>query len=435
MNLFDQDDIRLIRMAISSARRSFDSVNRTSKPGPKLDDVRAQYLRFEGVRFRYDSAISSMASQRSETLTSEVLSDFSAKLAELVSDNEFFRVTNTIRYRTLSAPSRTPVVENYSALFDREEKISLAEAILQIADYMSDIIPQGDLFTSAEGLRRLGSFLPEQKVSPIQFDIRDGRLAVANVSSTPAAVSAELVAPARSELLVRGESLITQLKGSNCDPRLLKEVQQLQDSLSAQKNVIQIGLSALSCGLLHQTFQSELPDAISALLRSHTVGINMYLQQFPDWTLFSRSSESVVVDALDAAKLAKSLDLVILVTSDEPKISSPEVPETLKYLRLLLGDPAQASSKAILATIRTLENLAIKVFSYGTQLVDKTITKSIEGLSSTAAKIIVASFLGLGVGAASGLIPVAPSVEGLGWVRDAVTIAQKEIALFTASSP
>ena len=431
----NQEDIRLIRMAVSSARRSFDMISRTAKPGARLDDVRAQFLKFEDLRFSYDNALNAIEARQSEKSLVAGLAGFSSGLQELLSDKEFLAVTDRIRYRQLSSASRLPIPERYFPLFERESRLTLADALSKIAEYMADVMPQGDLFARKGGINSLELILPEQKVAPIQFDIVDGRLAVSNVSSNPAAISADLIAPARTDLLARGESLISQLKGSNCDPRLLKEVQQLQDSLSSQENVIQIGLSALSCGLLHQAFEQELPDAISALLRSHTVGINMYLQQFPDWTQFSRSSESISIETREISKLAASLDLVIRTTVDSPTIASPDVPETLKYLRLLVGDPAHASRKALLAAIRTLENLAIKVFSYSTQLVDKTITKTIDGLSSTAAKIIVVSLLGLGVGAASGLIPIASSVEGLGWVRDAVAIAQQEIAAFKLPPP
>jgi hypothetical protein len=93
-----------------------------------------------------------------------------------------------------------------------------------------------------EELMRLRRTLPEQKLAPAQFEIRNGRLALKDVRSTPAPEDRNNVVAAREELKSGGERILRELERSNCDRRLIETVQLVQGLLSEEGNVIKLGI-------------------------------------------------------------------------------------------------------------------------------------------------------------------------------------------------
>jgi hypothetical protein len=176
-----------------------------------------------------------------------------------------------------------------------------------------------------------------------------------------------------------------------------------------------------------KAFESELPDALSAALQVHTMGVGMYLAQFPDWAQFSQAAANIRLDQSAEAAVVAALDSVINATDEAGDLADPEVPKMLKQLRELVTDPQRASKRAIFAAIRSVENLVIKVFSYGSGLLHETITKTSSAASTTISKGLAAALLAIGLSAASGLLPISASIDGLGWLREAVVLVQREM--------
>ncbi len=274
------------------------------------------------------------------------------------------------------------------------------------------------------GLRRL---VPAQKLAPVQFEIRNNKLAVSSTRSNPEEEDVSNVATAKDELIGRGERIIKELERSNCDRRLLESFQYLQGQLQDEANIIRVGITNLSCEVMCNQFESELPDAVCAMLRAHTRNINMYASQFPEWNRFIENASTAHLSDADIARIK---DVTAQVADDllaNPELSDPEVPRTIVRLRELLDRPGVASKRAAFAVLRTLENMISSVFGYAVDLVDKTVRETVEQISKTAARIAVAGLLAIAIAGANGLQPVSGKIQEMQWIRSATDLLQRQL--------
>lgn len=162
------------------------------------------------------------------------------------------------------------------------------------------------------------------------------------------------------------------------------------------------------------------------MLQSHTVGIGMYVAQFPDWARFTENAAAIQVSVADVPSLANLVGSIAGAT-DFTEIADPEVPRTLKQLKLFAENPGKSTSRAALAVVRTVENLVIRIFSYGADFIEKTAAKAVDSASTVSSKAIVGTLLAIGLSAALGLGPIAGKVEGMGWMKDAIEIVQRQL--------
>lgn len=421
----DEVDLRAVSLSNSAIRRAFDtSIPKTSSTITP-DELHRQYIAFESVRYKFDQERRSI--RRRDALEpadyTSVFRSYAEGLAGLEGDPEFERVTHRLNLRPMPS-SRDPIPVELSEIFDREEgKASVYEAVRLLQDFAFNRVVDG----SISGRGRLDELLPEQKVAPLRFDVHNDRLVLAQHTSTPSDAGAAVASIAKQELIARGLDVIQQLESSNCDRRLLGALQELQENLETSENVIKTGLSNLACEVMHKVFENELPDAVSAALQVQTMGVGMYLAQFPEWIQFSEAAAGSPIDQRAEAAVVAALDSVIAATEDSPELADPEVPQTLRHLRELVIDPQRASKRAIYAAIRSVENLVIKAFSYGSSFLHETITKTSGLLSTTVSRAAAVALLSLGLSAASGLLPISTTMEGLGWVREAVVVVQREM--------
>jgi len=272
-------------------------------------------------------------------------------------------------------------------------------------------------------LRRI---IPPQKVAPIQFEIRDGRLALERkISATeaPDRASAEI---ARQELLRSGQRILTELRNSNCDRRLIESLEYLQDQLSTGESIIRVGLSNIGCEKLCDVYEAERPEAV-AMIRSHTHGVNLFAAQFPEWHRFIENAAAVQINDNDVATIHATTKALVQRLDAETDLVDPEVPKTLSRLNNLISNPRTASKRAAFAILRSIENLASKVFSCGADLIEKTVTKTIDGLSTAASKALVVGLLTIALAGASSIGPVASKVKEMAWLRSAVELVQRQI--------
>jgi len=292
---------------------------------------------------------------------------------------------------------------------------------------------QPDLFQASEKASRvedlinLRRIVPKQKIAPVQFDIVNNIIVVQSTESNIPSDIRRATNAAREELLSRGHDLIEQLKRSNCDRRLLESAAELHTHLQNGKDVVRLGLANIGFSLMGGKFQNELPEAIAALVQAHSVGVSMYVAQFPDWAKFAENASAIEVDKKDAATLSQVLTQVISATEDK-KVAEPEVPRTLKHLRSLISDPKAFSARLALAVIRTIENLTIRLFNHGSDFFEKTISQSIDLGAKTTSRVIVGALLAVGMTAAVGLTPMVPKVHGLNWIDDALQIVQRQLS-------
>jgi hypothetical protein len=156
-----------------------------------------------------------------------------SELEELI-EHPAFREFVDVRFR---ATGRDLVKVNPAFGY---KNISIVTAARLLVDMLA-----GSTHTSSPRppeLAELRRIIPPQKVAPIQFEIRDGRLALQRKVSTTAAEDRSSTEIAREELLRGGQRILTELRGSNCDRRLIESLEYLQEQLSAGESIIRVGL-------------------------------------------------------------------------------------------------------------------------------------------------------------------------------------------------
>jgi hypothetical protein len=279
----------------------------------------------------------------------------------------------------------------------------------------------------AEDVAELRRIIPSQKVAPILFEIRDGRLALQRKVSTTAAQDRSSTEIAREELLRGGQRILTELRCSNCDRRLIESLEYLQEQLSAGESIIRVGLSNIGCEMMCGVYEAELPDAVASMIRSHTRGIDMFAAQFPEWNRFVENAAAVQINADDVAAIHATTKSLVQRLNGEAALVDPEVPQTLSRLNDLISNPRAASKRAAFAVLRSIENLVSKVFSCGADLIEKTVNKTIEGLSTVASKALIVGLLTIALTGASSIGPVASKVTEMAWMRNAAEIIQRQI--------
>lgn len=435
-----QTDLLTINDAISAIRQAFDSQGR--RQTRQAGTVEEHYLKFEAIRFRFSNRFLESRRRGNENLALQLIDELRFGLRELLEDPEFFEFSTTLKMTRKVRARNNPYHPDLESVVELPHALSVTDFIDRLLRALDD----GVEFSHAVELEvidaskirddaiKLKAIVPEQKVSPVQFEIENYRLVVKDQQHSPSEGREGIAAAAIDELLRRGDDLASQLRNSNCDPRLLQNVEQLQEQLRTSDNVVQIGITTLACDHLAKSFSRELPDALAALLIAHTSSVVMYLSQFSEWRLFSDASEQTDASSIDVIALSRALADVANELKHKPSIASPEVPRTLEALRAFLEDPQKASKRATLSAARTLENFVIKVFGYGAEYLEKTAQKSVDGLSSATSRVVVAALLSAALLAATNMTALAPGIEGLGWMQDAVSIVSRQLGSLNSSA-
>ena len=431
-----QTDLLTLSDAITSIRAAFDTSARRQDSNPEMD-VENNYLKFEAVRFRFSNRLMEARRHGNEHYAISLIDELRFGLRELMDDTSFYAMTSRIKMVRKIRPRNNPHHPDLDLIIDIQPAPSVAEFIDRILHVIREGIEFNEeiervIFENTSAVQdasRLRAIVPEQKVSPVQFEIDQGVLAVRPQTHSPSLGREGVAGAALGEIVRRGNDLADQLRNSNCDPRLLTNIEELQGQLQNSTNVVQIGITTLACDQLAKAFSRELPDALSALLIAHTASVGMYLSQFAEWRMFTDASENAVLSAVDISALSQALSDVARELEVSPDVAKPEVPRTLLALRAFLDNPRKVSAKAALSAARTLENLVISVFGYGAEFIEKTVQKSIDSLSTNASRVLVAALLSAALLAANNLTALSPGVEGLNWMQDAANIVARQLDL------
>lgn len=276
-------------------------------------------------------------------------------------------------------------------------------------------------------VRDLRSIVPAQKVAPVQFEIRAGRLAILHTPRKGLPEDAANIANAKQTLLDQGNRILSELERSNCDKRLLESVQLLQRQLEDDGNAIQLGLSNVACEVMVRQFQAELPDAVFAMVKAHTRGVEMFAAQFPEWEKFVENAAATALIESDVDFVAKAAAQVVETLEKSPALAEPEVPKTILRLRELLAAPGASGRRAGFAMLRTLENLISRIYAHCVDFADQTAANTVKQLSMTAATVVVASLLAIALNAAGTISPVAVKVPEMQWLRSATEVLKREL--------
>lgn len=262
----------------------------------------------------------------------------------------------------------------------------------------------------------------EQVPAPAQFAVEDEKLRIVRQRGEPLAEDQANVDSARDDLIQRGEKIVEELSRSNCDSRIIESYRELQGKLIDGADIIRVGITNIACAHLTDQFECELPSAVSALMKAQAVGVNMYVAQFPQWQRFAEQAAISALSRDDIPPISTAIDKILEGIERTPAIADPEVPRLLKALRDLINNPSKVSQRALFAAWRTLENLFIGAYSYAKEFIKQTADKSVRGLSTVAATLIVTA-----VGGALLLSPIAVSLPEGSWIKKATEIIVEEL--------
>jgi hypothetical protein len=420
-----------INRVLNSIRSSFDN----QVPSPRvsearLEDSRRAYLRFEEVRYAFRYRLNSDDDKLDSPEKS--LNDLQYELQRLLSDPEFHRTAEQIYYRPL-ALSRTPNrYRLHPGLYESRNRLFQAiEFLIESLDQPAIFFEQKELWdddievTTAQKIRKI---VPKnQGIAPVRFDIQQLRLIIVPQNHQFLREDAANIAAAKAELTSSGERILEELERSNCDKRLLDNFRDLQSKLQSETDIIRLGLANIGCEIMCSSFQHELPDAVSAMLKAQTLGINMFVGQFPEWHTFAEKAATVNIGSAEIQQISNAAKSVIQSLKSHPEVADPKVPQTLQALNNLIEDPKLATKRAAYAVWRSIENLFIKVFQYGADYIEKSIEKTIDGASSVTAKAAVLVLMSAALAGAASLSPIASQIPESAWIAKAVDTVRKQI--------
>jgi hypothetical protein len=353
------------------------------------------------------------------------LANLSSELARLCSNSDYGPILKSVRFRMLPDPLRRE---------KQEEEVPRFAQGFNAFDAIQATLAKIDEFANPPGTSEiqrdffeLRSLLPAQKIAPAQFEIKDSRLVVRKSRSSSKADDQRGIQSARSELSRNGEKIIDELQRSNCDKRLLDNIQHLQSQLIDEIDAIKVGLTNMSCEFMCLAFEHELPSAISSLLKAHIRGVQLFIGQFPEWNRFLENAATAHLDSKDISDLHTTAERLVETLRSQPDVVDVEVPKTIALLSQLLASPASSSKRAAFAVLRSLENLISLIFEYGAEFGQKTVSKTIESASNTASKIIVVTLLTIALGSATAIGPIASKIPEMSWLQTASQIVKKQL--------
>jgi hypothetical protein len=297
----------------------------------------------------------------------------------------------------------------------------------KIATYRHSQEKDNDITGYSTTITALRNALPEQKLAPISFDIEHSKLVVVHRAVDPSSADINNVKNARNALLEQGIGIIEALERSNCDRRIIDGIKRLQNGLARYDNIIELGIINISVDKVCKSAASEFPDALLGAIDGHIAGVGMYVAQFDEWRRFSENALDVELDASDIKHIGDATQAIIERVMLHPEIADEEIPKTLLMLGSLIANPGQSSRKAAFATLRTVENLVARVYQHGLDFLEQTTTKSVDGLSSAASKVIVGALLAVALAATASLGAVPSKVAEAAWMKTAAEIVQKQI--------
>jgi len=382
----------------------------------RLDNFKSVAIKLEEILIDLRLAIRTREDPSVDTLYRSQIN-----LRELLDDISFHDISEGIKFRISAITSRntTPELKDFDLVL-----IDAAQIILR---RMDEIIRGSVDQEESPGTAALRRVVPDQKLAPAMFNIVAGKIVVVKQPPQAQPDDALNVQRARDMLIDRGRDIIEALERSNSDRRIIESMRELQTELEAQDNIIELGLINIAVASVCKGAAAELPDALLGSIEGQTAGIGMYVAQFPEWQRFSENAASVELDVSDVERIGEAAQAVIDKLALEPGIADDEVPKTLTALRALIANPKLATKRSAFAVLRTVENLVAKIYQYGAEFLDKTITKTIDGVSSATSKLITASLFTVALVATAHLGGVTGKVAETAWMKTAAEIVRKQL--------
>ena len=267
----------------------------------------------------------------------------------------------------------------------------------------------------------------QQTVAPVQFEITDNRLVIKHQKASPARQDTANVEAAKASLLAAGERIREALKESNDDKRLTQALDEIQSALASEQDVINLGLMNFTLDAVRESLEGEIADPVNGMLKAHTVNLSMFVAQFPEWQRFNEQAEKVALEAESISRIKQATDQLVGELRARDDTVDPEVPKTIAALNALIADPSRASKRAVLAVIRSVENLIARAYQALAEFAETTTRDTLTGLSKAISKNAVRILVGIALASAAPLIPATTSLRSSSWVKTATEIVRHQI--------
>jgi hypothetical protein len=266
--------------------------------------------------------------------------------------------------------------------------------------------------------KQLSEIVPPQQEAPLQFEVSGGKLRIRPQKLKPNKSDLQNIRSAKLALEEGIERLIKSLSESNCDPRLLQAMGEVEQTVKAETDVIKLGIANLTCEYLFNEFAEELSAVAAAQFKGLHTAIGMYVSQFPQWHRFTENSASVEFTAQDINQIYRSGAKMLPELRAKNGLVDPEVPKSLELILEALKNPGKSRRRAVFGAIRTLENLFAKIFEEFGGLFQAASQGTRAGIKyvTTAAS---AALLGSAVLSASDVAPTFERVLDVKWLRHA----------------
>lgn len=421
-----------INRVLSSIRASLDFANSNPRLAEfNIRGIQEAYFRFEEVRFEFRSIM--RPNRKREFEEEDALRHLQKKLEHLLSSPQFMDIATQLKMRPTPFSGRPQRRILHPGLYEREVAVAdginfLIESIHHVPGRQAFLFKEDNVTRAFFDARAIRKVVPsDQNIAPLKFDIADEKIIISPQSPLLLDEDCQSANSAKDSLLANGSEIIGELEKSNCDRRLLENIKDLQQKLQAESDIIKLGLANIGTGIMCGVFSEELPNAVCSMIEAHNVGISMYVGQFVEWRAFSEKAALSEITNEDTATISSAAEKLIGELEKNPTLTDPEVPRSLRALNSLLADPKKASRRAAFAVLRSIENLVIKIFNYGADMIEKTAEKIVNKGSTAAARFIVISMITVALAGAVALTPIAAHIPNSKWISKAIEVVQKQI--------
>ena len=137
---------------------------------------------------------------------------------------------------------------NISSFFDqRRELEQLRRNIQADCDWLSNAAILLQIGLGQVSPQDIASLIPGQKPAAYQFDFEVDRLIVVDQIPRIAEQEVLIIKAARDFLVDQGSRILTELRSSNCSPKLIDSFSILHERFLSEHNIILLGMSMKPC--------------------------------------------------------------------------------------------------------------------------------------------------------------------------------------------
>jgi hypothetical protein len=301
----------------------------------------------------------------------------------------------------------------------------ISELTAEVGNFIKHYTENKPTEITAHNLRDI---VPDQKIGPVQFAFKNRVLSVRHSPAVISDVDKKSALAARKSLLQNGEWILNNLRSSNQDPRLIETLEEHQGRLRKNSDIIQLGISSLSCQMTFDRFEQEMPEAVATRMQAYTIGNGMYLGQFPDWIRFSENAAIAEYSERDVQLIySAGVDLIGELIGVQ-EVVSPEVPRTLTWILNTIRDPRLAVRRAVFAAIRSLENFVSKIFIELGKILEGGASGIRKGVELATKGVVTIGLLAAAAHVATAVSPSAAKILQTTWLQKAAKIVLEAIS-------